>query len=180
MGNAKHAKIIPRPKRQAPPLLHSECLFPVNLFQTSPSASSCSVFLPSCLLVPCSCSNHHFLLSLFNHPPPQLLLYSIASTAAMASRWSHPCHASHTCSFMEAIPHFRKISSAPLQGDIKYPLVLLIKAIIINTKVGLQKEGVYNTALIFFFLTKFFNILIKENKNSIVVLTFCFIKFLFI
>ena len=36
-----------------------------------------------------------------------------------------------------------KISSIPLRGNIKYPLVLLIKAIIINTRVGLQKEGVY-------------------------------------
>ena len=92
---------------------------------------------------PCSRLNHHFLLSHFNHPPPQLLICSTTSIAAMASGWSHPCHVSHACRFMEVVPHFKKISSAHLRGDIKYPLVLLIKAIIINTRVGLQKEGVY-------------------------------------
>ena len=39
--------------------------------------------------------------------------------------------------------HFKWISSAPLWGDMKYLFVLLIKAIIINTGIGLQKEGVY-------------------------------------
>ena len=58
--------------------------------------------------VPCFCSNHHFLLSPFNHPPPQLLICSIASIAAMASGWSHLCHASYACSFMEVVLHCKQ------------------------------------------------------------------------
>ena len=92
---------------------------------------------------PCSCSDHHFLISPFNHLPSQLLICSIASTVAMASGWSHPCHTSPACSFMEVVPHFKTNIFKSSWGDIKCPLVLLIKAIIINTRVGLQKKRVY-------------------------------------
>ena len=100
-----------------------------------PSKLSSPFFQPPVLFlfmqtshVPYSCSDHHFLLSLFNHPPPQLLLCSTALIAAMASRWSYPCHASHACNFMEVVPHFQKniFSSSP--GWYKIPFSAIDKS----------------------------------------------------
>ena len=49
--------------------------------------------------------------------------------------------------------HFKWISSAPLWGDMKYLFVLLIKAIIINTGIGLpKKRGVQNDKHILLYL----------------------------
>ena len=64
----------------------------------------CSFFSYQSLSAPLS--DHHFMLFHSNHPHLQLLLYSTVATTAMA-RWSHLCHASHACNFMEAVPHFK-------------------------------------------------------------------------
>ena len=77
---------------------------------------------------PCSCSDHHFLISPFNHLPSQLLICSIASTVAMASGWSHLCHASHACSFMEVVPHFKKNIFSSSSGWYKIPFGAINKS----------------------------------------------------
>ena len=134
---------ITSPKKKKPLSSLSFALFFFQVVFPPFFQPPCSFFSCNLLMLPASAQITIFCYLLSIIP---LLSYSFAPLLQPPS-WPQGGHIfatrlMHAASWKLSFTS-NKISSIPLRGNIKYPLVLLIKAIIINTRVGLQKEGVY-------------------------------------